>query len=269
MRQIKGITAIFLCCLLVAGCDLIDYHPYDVDIKGERDINAKNIQKIEAKCLGKSTIRFIAMGDSQRWYDETVDFVNAVNKRDDIDFVVHGGDFSDFGLTDEFLWQRDIMNKLKVPYVGLIGNHDCLGTGEDAFRQIFGDTNFSFIAGGVKFVCLNTNAMEYDYSEPIPDFDYIERQLTERADEFNKTVFCMHARPLCDQFNNNVAKVFQMYVRQFPGLQFCTVAHEHRVSASDVFDDGVMYYGSNCMKNRSYLVFTIKPDGYDYEVVEF
>ena len=45
MRQIKGITAIFLCCLLVAGCDLIDYHPYDVDIKGERDINAKNIQK--------------------------------------------------------------------------------------------------------------------------------------------------------------------------------------------------------------------------------
>lgn len=167
MRQIKGITAIFLCCLLVAGCDLIDYHPYDVDIKGERDINAKNIQKIEAKCLGKSTIRFIAMGDSQRWYDETVDFVNAVNKRDDIDFVVHGGDFSDFGLTDEFLWQRDIMNKLKVPYVGLIGNHDCLGTGEDAFRQIFGDTNFSFIAGGVKFVCLNTNAMEYDYSEPI------------------------------------------------------------------------------------------------------
>ena len=32
---------------------------------------------------------------------------------------------------------------------------------------------------------------------------------------------------------------------------------------------GVMYYGSNCKKNRSYLVFTIKPDGYDYEVVEF
>ena len=33
---------------------------------------------------------------------------------------------SDFGVTDEFLWQRDIMNKLRVPYVALIGNHDCL-----------------------------------------------------------------------------------------------------------------------------------------------
>ena len=209
------------------------------------------------------------ISDTQRWYNSTEDVVKALNARGDIDLVIHGGDQSDFGVTKEFIWMRDIFNKFQMPYVCLLGNHDCLGTGEDAYRAIYGDPNFAFTAGNVRFICLNNNAMEYDYSEPIPDFDYIERQLTERADEFNKTVFCMHARPLCDQFNNNVAKVFQMYVRQFPGLQFCTVAHEHRISASDVFDDGVMYYGSNCMKNRSYLVFTIKPDGYDYEVVEF
>ena len=39
------------------------------------------------------------MGDSQRWYDETLDFVGEINKRDDIDFVIHGGDMSDFGVT--------------------------------------------------------------------------------------------------------------------------------------------------------------------------
>ena len=88
---------------------MIDYHPYDVKISGETNINAKNIIKIENNCKGKDTIRFITMGDSQRWYDETVDFVNNVNKRNDIDFVIHGGDLSDFGVTDEFLWQRDIM----------------------------------------------------------------------------------------------------------------------------------------------------------------
>ena len=53
------------------------------------------------------------MGDSQRWYDATEDFVKEINKRDDIDFVIHGGDMSDFGVTKEFLWQRDIMNGLK------------------------------------------------------------------------------------------------------------------------------------------------------------
>ena len=84
-----------------------------------------------------------------------------------IDFVIHGGDMSDFGVTKEFLWQRDIMNGLKVPYVALIGNHDCLGTGEETYKTVFGPTNFSFIAGNVKFVCLNTNALEYDYPSPF------------------------------------------------------------------------------------------------------
>ena len=114
--------------LLLTGCGMIDYHPYDVRISGETDVNAHNIEQIEADCKGKKTIRFVTMGDSQRWYDETEDFVKAINKRNDIDFVIHGGDMSDFGVTKEFLWQRDIMNGLSVPYVTLIGNHDCLGT---------------------------------------------------------------------------------------------------------------------------------------------
>ena len=99
-------------CLLMGSCDMIDYHPYDVRINGETDVNAHNIAEIEQKCKDKTTIKFVTMGDSQRWYDETLDFVGEINKRDDIDFVIHGGDMSDFGVTDEFLWQRDIMNKL-------------------------------------------------------------------------------------------------------------------------------------------------------------
>lgn len=264
----KEMRALLL-CLLLTGCDIIDYHPYDVKIKGETDINAKNSKKIEEKCLGKTTIRFIAMGDSQRWYDETEDFVKTVNTRNDIDFVIHGGDMSDFGLADEFMWQRDIMNKLNVPYVALIGNHDCLGTGEEAYEKIFGTPNFSFIAGRIKFVCLNTNALEYDYSNPIPDFNYMEQQITDRADEFDKTIVCMHARPLGLQFNNNVAKIFELYVKQYPNIQFCINAHDHTISVEDLFEDGIMYYGSDCMKKRCYLLFTVNPEGYDYEVVYY
>ena len=238
------------CLWLVAGCDLIDYHPYDVRIEGERDVNAHHIAEIEAACRDKKTIRFITMGDSQRWYDETEDFVNHVNQRDDIDFVIHGGD-------------------IRVPYVALIGNHDCLGTGEETYRAVFGNPNFSFIAGRVKFVCLNTNAIEYDYSTPVPDFEFIEAEQTARADEFDKTVVCMHIRPGCDEFNNNVDRVFQHYVTSYPGLQFCTAAHEHRLFEEDLFGDGVMYYMSDCMKHRSYYIFTITPDGYEKEIVHF
>lgn len=133
MNILSKLTIPALCCMLLGGCDLIDYHPYDVRIDGETGINDKNIARIETLCQGKDTLRFAFMGDSQRWYDETQDFVTDVNRRDDIDFVIHGGDLSDFGVTDEFLWQRDILNGLKIPYVALIGNHDCLGTGEETF----------------------------------------------------------------------------------------------------------------------------------------
>ena len=189
IKPYKPLLLSFL-CLLMGSCDMIDYHPYDVRINGETDVNAHNIAEIEQKCKDKTTIKFVTMGDSQRWYDETLDFVGEINKRDDIDFVIHGGDMSDFGVTDEFLWQRDIMNKLHVPYVALIGNHDCLGTGEETYRAVFGDPNFSFIAGRVKFVCLNTNAMEFDYSRPNSRL-HVPRKTNLPTARTNST------RPLC------------------------------------------------------------------------
>lgn len=45
-----------LVCLLLAGCDLIDYHPYDVRISGETDVNAHNIEQIEAKCKRQPSV---------------------------------------------------------------------------------------------------------------------------------------------------------------------------------------------------------------------
>ena len=72
---------VFLSCFLLSGCGMIDYHPYDVRISGETEVNAHNIERIEANCQGKTTIRFVTMGDSQRWYDETEDFVKEINSR--------------------------------------------------------------------------------------------------------------------------------------------------------------------------------------------
>ena len=93
--------------------------------------------------------------------------------------------------------------------------------------------------------------------------------VTDRKDEFDKTVVSMHVRPYADQFNNNVARVFHRYVTEFPGIQFCTAAHEHHVFEENLFEDGIMYYMSDCMKNRNYYVFTITPEGYEREVVYF
>ncbi len=266
MRHKLLVTAL---ALTICGCEMVDYHPYDVRIKGQTDINQTNIKRIETECLDKDTLRVVFTGDSQRWYDETEDFVNNVNARNDVDFVVHGGDLSDFGMKDEFMWQRDILNRLNIPYVAIIGNHDYLGTGEDAFRKVFGKTNFSFIAGRIKFICIDTNALENDYSNPIPDFRFIEQELHSDTLDFDRTIFSMHIPPFAQEFNNNVARVFQHYVKMFPGLLFCTAAHNHRVYERDFFEDGVMYYMSDCMKHRNYYLFTITPDGYEREIIYY
>ena len=146
------------CCLcMVASCDTVfDVHPYDVHVDGDRNLNVTNIQKIEAAVKSKDTIRFAMISDSHQWLDDLKSEVNDINRRSDsLDFVIHCGDLTDFGATREFQCTRDHLQKLKIPFVALLGNHDCLGTGNQSYQKIFGNPDFSFIAGKVKFVCLN------------------------------------------------------------------------------------------------------------------
>ena len=267
-KALLTILALSVCGMLLAGCDLIDYHPYDTKIDDAHDINRSNDLLIEQRLDGRSEITFAVIIDTQRWYDETEKAVKSINARNDIDFVIHCGDISDFGATKEFTIQRDILQKLRMPYVVLLGNHDCLGTGTDSYRYIFGNTNFSFNAGDTHFVCLNTNAIEYDYSRPVPNFDFMEQEMTARGDEFDRTVVCMHAAPYSEQFNNNVAKVFNYYVMRFPQPLFCLYGHGHHTEQHDIYGNGLIYYEVGNAQKRKYYIFTITPNGYSYEIVE-
>ena len=258
-----------LWCFL-SSCNLFDYHPYDGRVTGETGINAKNVELIEQRFRDESSVKFAFIGDTQRQYDETEAFVQHMSSRDDIDFVIHGGDISDFGLTSEFLLMRDILQKLKVPYVVLIGNHDGLGNGELVFSKVFGDPNFSFIAGQTKFVCLNTNALEYDYSRPVPDFGFMEKELRDTSEVYKRTVVAMHAQPFNEQFNNNVGGVFQRYVTSYRNPLFCLNVHGHNYGVLDIYKDGLLYYTTPTIKDREFLVFTINSDdSYTHELVQF
>lgn len=259
----------FILLVTTNACDLIDYHPYDGRLSiSDRDINDFNINIIEEKTKNKDTIRFAMMGDTQRSYDETEAFVEDINNRDSIDFIIHGGDIADFGMTKEYEWTVKILNKLKVPYVAIIGNHDVIGNGVEVYRKLYGKENFSFIVHDIKFVCLNTNAIEYDYSHPVPNFNYIKSECQDTTG-YKRTVIAMHAPPGCEQFDNNVKDIFQYYIKQFPHLMFCLHAHNHNTSVTDIFGDGIIYYGCSNIAKRNYLLFTITPNSYTYDIINF
>ena len=264
-------TLTLIAVIAFASCDVIDYHPYDTRIKGAHGLNATHIAQIEERCAGRDSVKFAVISDTQRWYDETNQAVTFFNARADVDFVIHCGDISDFGVTREFTLQRDILEKLQMPYVVIIGNHDCLGTGGDTYRYLFGDTNFTFNAGSFHFVCLNTNAFEYDYSTAIPDFAFLRNDYKQiSTNEVAATIVAMHAMPHSDQFNNNVADVFEEELHKYPHLKFCLCGHGHCRTVDDIFGDDMLYYECGAAKSREYLLFTLKKDGtYAYEVIKY
>ena len=63
---------------------------------------------------------------------------------------------------------------MKVPFVTLLGNHDTLSNGKDVYRAMFGDFDYTFDYGGIRFVCVNANQREFP-GESVPDLDWLAR----------------------------------------------------------------------------------------------
>lgn len=259
---------LFAAILLLASCDMMEYHPYDCNISGETRLTEKNITKIEASEY-PDTLKFAIITDTQRWYDDTHDAVKAINRRNDISFVIHCGDISDFGATREFMWQRDILQKLQIPYVCIIGNHDFLGTGRHAYKRIFGEMNFAFTAGETRFVCLNTNALEEEDMDNTPDFTFIDKELANIGPGIRQTIVALHAQPFSEQFNNNIVHEFHEKIKEFPNLLCVLSGHGHSLRDNVLFGDSIHYIMSPCIHKRAYLIFTVTDGKYSYETETF
>ena len=256
--------------LLLSSCSggVFDVHPYDVDVSGETGINKKQMAIIENKFANKDTLRVAFISDTHLWHSDARDQVDDLNKRTNIDFVVHCGDLTDTATEIEYEWSRGILMKLNYPFVALIGNHDYLGTGDQIYETMYGDMNFSFIDGRVKVVCLNTNSTEYDYMAAVPNFDWMEEEMVKDSAKFDRTVIVMHAPPFSDQFNNNVCKAFRRYLDYFPGLMCCVYGHVHNDDFGPLYpNDDLIFWGIDCAEDRNYRILTVTPDGYEMEQI--
>lgn len=270
IKHLYRLITMLVVVLTLPSCDdVFDTHPYDVDTNGKRNLNAKQIATIEARFGEADTVCVAFISDTHGWYKDTQAEVADLNRRPEVDFVVHCGDLTDVGTIKEFEKSYSLFKRLEHPWVVLIGNHDFLGTGNQIYEVMFGPMDFSFIAGRVKFVCLNTNATEYDYMASIPNFDYMEQEISADSALFDRTVVVMHAPPFSDQFNNNVCKAFRRYLDFFPGLMCCIYGHNHHDRVDELYNDGLIFYGIDCAEHRNYRIFTFTPDGYEMEQIYY
>lgn len=262
----KGLLALGA-LLVFLHCDLIKYHPYDTKVSGEINHNEKAIEEIQQRLKDKSEFKFALIGDSHRWYDELGDVVDALNKVEDLDFVIHSGDVTDMGITQQYEWSQRILKRLKVPYIVILGNHDMLGNGFEVYKTMYGAENFSFELNDIQFVCVNTNGLEFNDNQPIPDFVFLNDKIKNYPEQCKRTIVVMHAPPLSEQFTEENSALFEETILRFPNLMFCLYGHVHHLNAKTLFDDHVMYYSNDKIKDKVFQLFTVKQDSYDYQEI--
>ncbi|MCC6903595.1 MAG: metallophosphoesterase [Polyangiaceae bacterium] len=144
----------------LAGC--MELSPFQIDLPAhQRDKTAENLARLGQRPPPALPWRFAVVTDNHQAYDELASVVDELNARDDLELVLHGGDLSDVGLKTELVWSLEELERLRVPWFTVVGNHDALSNGKQLYASMFGPEDYAFEHGSVRFVCFNSNEHEY------------------------------------------------------------------------------------------------------------
>lgn len=262
---VRRVAVLFL-VLLLSSCDAFQNHPYEGKLEF-KDVTAENVSRIkalEARYDAQTPLRFAFTSDTQGFFDETEDMVKDMNTRD-IAFVLHGGDLTNYAFTDEFERMHRVLSKLKVPYVPVIGNHDCLGDGDKVYKEMYGALDHSFTFGANKFIFLNTNFLEFD--ESVPDIGWLEKELQTPAHILNKFVIS-HMVPSNQEANKAKEHAYAYLMRKY-GVRLSLHGHTHYYRVDQPYNDGITYVTAAASQKRSYVIVTVIGSQATFEKIEF
>ncbi len=249
---------------------LIQFHPNEVRLEEvDRNLNAKNLARLAAE-PPKNSFRFAVIGDSQRFYDELADFVNYINRYDDISFVLLNGDITDFGLNREYNWISRELRKLKMPFLAVIGNHDMLANGRVIYQQMFGPENFSFDYNGTRFIGINTNSREVGFNGSIPDTAWLRKAVrTNNTGEQSPTFVFSHVPPTSADFDPQLTEPFAHILAGGGNVSHSIHAHEHNFSRANPYGAAVEYVVVGSLNKRSFAIVNVHANKTEVEEVHF
>jgi Icc protein len=242
---LKYIGGIFLLFLFISSCDKFEYNPYqDKNSEQPHDLNQKNIERLLSKAeSADDTITIIFTGDSQRFYHNLEELVTISNGIPNVDLFILAGDISDFGLLSEFEWVDQRIQKLYMPYVCAIGNHDLTGSGLNVFRSMYGPENYSFSYKGYKFIFHDSNGREHNFNGAVPDLGWLSNELNDPS--AGRFVAVCHVPPYDTDFDKNLEEGYTHLLANTPGCRLALHGHLHDTDDSYHYNDSVRYIGSN------------------------
>ncbi|MEJ8757094.1 metallophosphoesterase [Pontibacter sp. H259] len=245
-------TALALAAFAMQACDKFEYSPYEVRLNdNERQLNQKNIDRITSQDLPENaTITFALISDTQGFYEDTDAIVNHLNARNDVQFVMHNGDITDFGLLKEFRLINERLGKLKVPLVTIIGNHDAVSNGKQIYQEMYGPFDFSFTLGHSKFILMNTNNWEFNGS--APNLDWLEQQLQDRA-SYKQVFVLSHIPPTSSAFGEANSQRYRQLMNTYH-VSMSIHGHNHSFEAYQLEEGGTRYLNVGDADDEEYIV---------------
>lgn len=252
----------------LSSCNQFEYSPNQVFSKNSlKDVNATNLKRLgEGK--DDDTVRFILTGDTQQSREETNTFTKKVNAMPGIDFVIVSGDISEFGVLKEMEWISESLAKLKVPYMAVIGNHDLTARGKEVFLNMFGALNYSFVYGGVKFICHDSNSREYNFNGHVPDIPWLKSQLLPQ-DGVTNYIAISHVPPISTDFDSKLEKDYTAAFAGTPGFLASLHAHTHNYEMFYPDESGIPYAITSAMGNKEFLLVEIINHKVSFERIFF
>lgn len=271
-RTIAAVTRLLLLVLatIPIACEMIKFSPHQDDLPSSAiQVNKKSLERLQATPAGE-TLEIAFVTDTQNFYDESQEFVDALNARDDVDFVVHGGDITAFGIVQEFEWMHEIFSRLDVPYFAVIGNHDLRANGGEIYEQVYGKKNFAFVYGRTKFVFADTNSRDYNFNGEVPDLEWLRDEL-EPSDDYDRAIVIAHVPPDHKDFDPELEAAFADILEESGQVPISLYGHKHSYEVKRPYGD-VIYLVTGSVAKRQYTLVTIsnaEDDAVKYETVEF
>ncbi|TCC96899.1 metallophosphoesterase family protein [Pedobacter hiemivivus] len=259
---------LFFISIILVSCNHFEFSPNQTfDSVSLKDINANNLKRLGTG-VNDDTVKFILTGDSQRSRDETVKLCKAANAIDGIDFVVLNGDITEFGVLKEMLWISRTLEDLTMPYIAVIGNHDETGRGKESFRNMFGELNYSFVYGGIKFICHDSNSREYNFNGQVPNMPWMKAQLQPSPD-VTGCIAVSHIPVNSIDFDSKLKDDYINSFAQTPGFLASLNAHTHNFEVFYPDNSGIPYIVTSSMDKREFLVIQIVNNKLSFERVPF
>jgi len=151
-----------------------------------------------------------------------------VNKLSGIEFVIIAGDVSNLGDVISLKMAKQMLQKLRMPYHIIPGNHDVkwYETGAENFNSVFGDDKFEFSHKSVTFIGFTTAPMNRSGlgTIQVEDLKWVKMMLEKTGAE--KHVFVITHYPLQTGDVDNWSEMIKV-LKKF-NVQAVLGGHVHR-----------------------------------------